>query len=198
MGQINWRQTWLGNTQGVRFSQLRLTLTGYFDMEPEAKVMPLFLYYMLSMKAVSLWYCFLCYRMLVPVQTVVDQMGPDVLNMRDEKGHTPAHWACLGGHTAILRYLLEHKAVINEPSNNELGARPIHWACVNGHIAIVDILVQAGVSLDVTDNKGCTSLIVAAQYGQTMLAGYLMGKGARLQMVDRDGDTSLHWACFKG
>ncbi|XP_052795090.1 uncharacterized protein LOC128228063 isoform X2 [Mya arenaria] len=136
--------------------------------------------------------------MLVPVQTVIEQMGVDVLSLRDEKGHTPAHWACLGGHATILRYLIEHKAPVNEPSNNDLGARPIHWACVNGHIAIVDILVQAGVGLDVTDNKGCTCLLVAAQYGQTMLAGYLMGKGARLQMVDRDGDTALHWAAFKG
>ncbi|XP_052255507.1 uncharacterized protein LOC127861166 isoform X2 [Dreissena polymorpha] len=136
--------------------------------------------------------------MLIPVQTVVEQMGLDVLSLRDEKGHTPAHWACLGGHAPVLRYLLEQKAPVNETSHNDLGARPIHWACVNGHIAIVDILVQAGVSLDITDNKGCTCLIVAAQYGQTMLAGYLMGKGARLQMVDRDGDTALHWAAFKG
>jgi ankyrin repeat protein len=37
----------------------------------------------------------------------------------------------------------------------------------------------------------------AAQYGHTMLAGYLMGKGARLQIVDRDGDNALHWAAFK-
>jgi hypothetical protein len=25
-----------------------------------------------------------------------------------------------------------------------------------------------------------------------------MGKGARLQIVDRDGDNALHWAAFKG
>lgn len=25
-----------------------------------------------------------------------------------------------------------------------------------------------------------------------------MGKGARLQAVDKDGDTALHWAAFKG
>ena len=31
-----------------------------------------------------------------------------------------------------------------------------------------------------------------------MLAGYLMGKGARLQLTDREGDNALHWASFKG
>lgn len=59
-------------------------------------------------------------------------------------------------------------------------------------------MLKAGVDLDTLDNKNCTPLIVAAQYGQTMLAGYLMGKGARLQMTDKDGDNALHWAAFKG
>ncbi|XP_033742108.1 probable protein S-acyltransferase 23 isoform X1 [Pecten maximus] len=135
--------------------------------------------------------------MLVPVQTVHEEVS-DIFNMRDDKGHTPAHWACLGGHSTVLRYMIESKANVNEPSDNDLGARPIHWACVNGHIAIVDILLQSGVSYDVADNKGCTPLIVAAQYGHTMMAGYLMGKGARLQICDKDGDNALHWAAFKG
>ncbi|XP_012938178.1 probable protein S-acyltransferase 23 [Aplysia californica] len=135
---------------------------------------------------------------LIPVQTLVEQQGLSVLALRDDKGHTPAHWACLGGHTSILRYMIENKVAIDEASSNELGAHPVHWACVNGHIAVVDILTQVGVDLDVTDNKHCTPLIVAAQYGQTMLAGYLMGKGARLQLTDKDGDNALHWAAFKG
>lgn len=140
----------------------------------------------------------LFYRLLVPVQALVEQEGPSIFSIRDEKGHTPAHWACLGGHTTILRFIIECKGLINEPSQNDPGARPIHWACVNGHIAVVDILVQAGVPLDVMDNKGCTPLTVAAQYGQTMLAAYLMGKGAQKQLVDKDGDNALHWAAFKG
>lgn len=140
---------------------------------------------------------YLYFSMLIPVQTVAEE-GPSVFSLRDDKGHTPAHWACLGGHSIILRFILDNKGPVDEASHNDLGARPIHWACVNGHVAIVDILLQAGVSIDVVDNKGCTPLIVAAQYGHTMLAGYLMGKGARLQIVDRDGDNALHWAAFKG
>lgn len=136
-------------------------------------------------------------RLLVPVQTIAED-GPEVFNMRDEKGHTPAHWACLGGHLTILRFIMDSKGPIDQPSNNELGAHPIHWACVNGHINIVDILLQYGVNIDTTDLKGCTPLIVACQYGHTMMAGYLMGKGSRLQMVDKDGDNALHWASFKG
>ena len=54
------------------------------------------------------------------------------------------------------------------------------------------------MNIDVVDSKGCTPLIVACQYGKTVLAGYLMGKGARREYVDKDGDTALHWAAFKG
>lgn len=53
--------------------------------------------------------CVLGCRMLIPVQTIVEQQGVGVLSQRDDKGHTPAHWACLGGHTSILRFIIENK-----------------------------------------------------------------------------------------
>ncbi|XP_076468216.1 uncharacterized protein LOC143299023 [Babylonia areolata] len=135
---------------------------------------------------------------LEAVQAVVAKEGVDSLLTRDEKGHTPAHWACLGAHTSILRYIIDHKIPVNEGSTDYLGAKPIHWASGQGHIAVVDVLMQAGVSVDTTDNKGFTPLIVACQYRQTTLVGYLLGKGVRLQLTDHDGDTALHWAAFKG
>ena len=138
------------------------------------------------------------FRMLVPLQTIVEFKGVEVFKSRDDKGHTPVHWICLGGHTTLLRYILELKVDVDEPSDNDLKQHPIHWACVNGHVGIVDILLTAGVNIDVTDAKGCTPLIVASQYGKVILAGYLMGKGARQQLTDKDGDTALHWAAFKG
>lgn len=136
--------------------------------------------------------------LLIPVQDIVEKEGLDVLMQFDAEGHSPMHWAALGGHTHILRYFVEKKAKMDLAANNQLGAQPIHWACVNGHIAVVEILLQAGVSIDSVDNKGCTPLIIAAQYGRTMLAAFLMGKGARLQVTDKEGDNALQWAAFKG
>ena len=43
--------------------------------------------------------------------------------------------------------------------------------------AVVDILLQQGVSIDSVDSKGCTPLIVAAQYGKRM-------GGIRLRFCD--------------
>jgi len=60
------------------------------------------------------------------------------------------------------------------------------------------VLFKLGVSIEVADAKGCTPVIIASQYGRTVLVGYLIGKGASLTMTDREGDTALHWAAFKG
>lgn len=136
--------------------------------------------------------------LLVPLQTLVEVHGVDILNRVNEDGETLAHWACLRGNKVILRYIIDVKGSVNEPTKNEAAQRPIHWACVNGHVTLVDILLQHNVSVDTKDGKGFTPLIVAAQYGQTMLAAYLIGKGASLYVTDLEGDTALHWAASKG
>lgn len=43
---------------------------------------------------------------------------------------------------------------------------------------------------------GKTSLQVAAHQGHPQLVAYLLGKGAYVNAVDTDGDTTLHYAAF--
>ena len=65
---------------------------------------------------------------------------------------------------------------------------------------------MAGVSmvwqtLTITNHHSCFTIAcycIIRFLGKTMLAGYLMGKGAKLQLTDKDGDNALHWAGFKG
>lgn len=116
----------------------------------------------------------------------------------DVRGHTPVHWAALTGSAELIHYFIDCRGAVNLPSEDELSQRPIHWAAVNGHIAVIDLLFEAGVSLDVADQRGCTPLILAAQYGHTSLCCYLMGKGAKPNVCDSEGDNALHWAAFKG
>lgn len=74
------------------------------------------------------------YRLLVPTQNFVKELGAGILHEKDDRGHTVAHWACLGGHTQLLRYLIEQGAPINDTAEAEPYPLPIHWACTNGHI----------------------------------------------------------------
>ena len=82
------------------------------------------------------------FRLLIPIQTLVEIKGPGILSTYDEKGHTPAHYACLNGHVLILRFIIDSQGPYDEPSHDEVGQRPIHWACVRGNIGIVDLLLQ--------------------------------------------------------
>ncbi|XP_048583461.1 protein S-acyltransferase 24 isoform X2 [Nematostella vectensis] len=129
---------------------------------------------------------------------LVAQNGVKILSEHDEKGHTPLHWAALGGHIEILKFFINCGSDVNKPSKADYGPYPIHWACVGGHIMAVDLLLQNGANIDSTDNKGCTPLIISAQYGRAMMAGYLIGKGAKPVICDCEGDSPLHWAAFKG
>lgn len=138
------------------------------------------------------------YRDTKMCRDLVGQHGVKILKTYDNHGHTPLHWAALGGYSDVIKFFTNCGVEINEQSRSDYGPYPIHWACVNGHILCVDLLIQNGASIDCTDNKGCTPLIITAQYGKAMLAGYLIGKGAKTFLTDHEGDSALHWACFKG
>ena len=72
-----------------------------------------------------------------------------MLNVRDNYGRTPLHWACASRNTHSLLFLLQHaKLVLGDisPRDNE-GMTPLHCAahfCKPKHIAILEegVLLQ--------------------------------------------------------
>ena len=91
------------------------------------------------------------------VQRALDA-GADV-NMKDEDGHTPLHWACTYGNEEICRLLLEHGADPNARDDN--GRTPLHWACLYNHTAIVRLLIEHGADAGARDDQGETPFDVA-------------------------------------
>lgn len=142
--------------------------------------------------------CILFPRNLNKVREIVEKEGNELLQKRDEEGHTFVHWAALGGSNDVLEFLLDRGCPINQHSENDYGPKPIHWACVHGHVVTLDIFLERGVPLDSLDLNGCTPLIISAQYGQSLCISYLLQKGANKFHLDNNGDSALHWAAFKG
>lgn len=132
------------------------------------------------------------------VKQILDEKGDVLAPMRDKDGHTLIHWAALGGYNDVCEWLLEKGCPLNDQSENDYGPRPIHWACVNGHVVTVDMFMEKGVHIDTTDRNGCSPLLIAAQYGQSLLISYLLQKGANKFHTDINNDSALHWASFKG
>ncbi|XP_076331772.1 uncharacterized protein LOC143236945 isoform X2 [Tachypleus tridentatus] len=135
---------------------------------------------------------------LEAVEFLVERYGLGILTERDDLGHTPAHWACIGGHADILEYMVEHGVPVDSASLSKVAAHPIHWACVHGYISVVDILIEAGVHVDVLDARQCTPLMTASRHGHTNLVGYLIGRGANPRTTNINGNGPIHWAAYKG
>ncbi len=57
---------------------------------------------------------------------------------------------------------------------------------------------QSGVPVDATDHKGLTPLMMACMFGRSLMAAYLLGRGAQAHLTDMNGDSALHWAAYKG
>jgi len=87
--------------------------------------------------------CFVAlFRLLIPVQTLVETYGAEILRSDDDAGHTAAHYACLNGYSTILKFIVDSHGAYDEPSHDAMAQHPIHWACAKGHIGIVDFLLQ--------------------------------------------------------
>ena len=132
------------------------------------------------------------------LRETIEEKGVEYVRTRDSGGHTLLHWASLGGHVVLVEYLLSQGALINVHSDNDYGPRPIHWACVHGHVTVVDLYLERGVSIETMDYNRCTPLIIASQYGQSLVISYLLKKGADKTHIDINKDTCLHWAAYKG
>ena len=76
----------------------------------------------------------------------------------------------------LVRLLLEHKALVDEPSFR--GQTPLMAASASGQPAVVDLLITAGAYVDHADDYGLTPLMYAAHFGHVEVATILLEEGA--------------------
>jgi ankyrin repeat protein len=101
--------------------------------------------------------------------------GADV-NVKNQHGWTPLHWAGIKGHVQVFQALREHGADIEVKSPS--GKTPLHFACSYGNLPVVIEL------LNPNDNNGTTTTIL----------GKRMRQGANTEAKTNQGNTPLHIA----
>lgn len=108
------------------------------------------------------------------------------------------HWAAKSGDIELLTLLQHYGASLDEETLNESRMRPIHWGASEGKISTMKFMIDNHVDLNSKDSHGCTPVIIAAQHNQITCVIFLMKNGANMDLCDINGDSTAHWAAYKG
>ncbi|MBA3273469.1 MAG: ankyrin repeat domain-containing protein [Chthoniobacterales bacterium] len=131
------------------------------------------------------------------VVTLLLDAGADV-NALDDRGSAPLHRAV--DHPTTVQLLLTRGA--DAKARDASGRSALHWASdAPGDVydgdaldptTTVDLLVKAGADVNATNNARQSALFVAASMGNAKSVEALLKHGAKLEVIDRFGDTPLH------
>ncbi|XP_049794899.1 serine/threonine-protein phosphatase 6 regulatory ankyrin repeat subunit B-like [Schistocerca nitens] len=118
------------------------------------------------------------------------------VNVRDETGRTPLHYAALRGVTQGVKLLLAAGAdALVEDSRGETS---LHAAVAAGNAECVRLLASAAGNLDTADGNGLTALHHAAKNGDVESVKHLLRAGAHSSPANDVLGTPLHLAALAG
>lgn len=110
---------------------------------------------------------------------------PELLDLADDYGSGPLHWAAHNGHNFMIELLLQRGSTAID-SVNKYGRTPLHFAAWKGHDSTVKLLLQRGsTSLNFPDSNGRTPLYFALWGGHDSTAKILKAVGASISSFDK-------------
>ncbi len=115
------------------------------------------------------------------------------INVQDDTGATPLHWAAHQDLYDLVKILEEKGANIYAHDND--GWTPLHWAKSK---KVLELLISKGADINTRDQYGQTPLHGLAMDGTPELIDYLISCGASINAREAFGKTPLHFAATKG
>jgi len=100
----------------------------------------------------------------------------------NKPGWTPLHYAATGGHTPVIRLLLEHYAYVDAESPNQ--TTPLMMAAMYGNVASVATLLEAGADATLRNALGLNAMDFARQ-GQRLESYDLLARSQSTQAPNR-------------
>lgn len=109
----------------------------------------------------------------------------------------PIHRAAAYGWDEVVKNLITLGYEPTAKGRDE--ETPLHAAAaVGGSLEVLEILISAGVDIDVRDADGATALLVACEENHTSFARRLIDHGADVTLADSNDSTALHHATKHG
>jgi len=99
------------------------------------------------------------------------------VNVRDEKGFTPLHYAAREGHVDLVKLLMSYGADLN--ARNEDEWTPLHKASLHGHVEVIKLLLAGGADVNAADPIGITPLYLASAHNHTEAIAVLEAAGGK-------------------
>lgn len=115
------------------------------------------------------------------------------VNVRDQNGDTPLHWAVGHGHYAVAEFLIAHGADVH--ARDRAGETPLFGA--DGK-RVAELLIAHGATVDSRDFVGQTPLDKAAWRGRLGVMRVLIAHGANVNARDHHGFMPLDNAAWSG
>ncbi|KAM2511769.1 ankyrin repeat-containing protein ITN1-like [Malus sylvestris] len=135
------------------------------------------------------------------VQSMVTK-NPGMVEVRDEIGWTPLHYASLRGNLKAAQLLIQNYKTFKFACyiKDELGMSALHVAAYAGHTQIIEELIQRCPDIcDCVNHKGQTALHAAVLGEKINVVKYVLKTPRLARLIneaDNDGNTPWHLAAI--
>ncbi|AET37837.1 Nas6p Ecym_2082 [Eremothecium cymbalariae DBVPG len=124
-----------------------------------------------------------------------------LVNMKDEDGRHPIHWAISSQHAGIVELLLLYMKKMDLDSLlDDSDWSPMHVASAVGDYEIFVMLLNHDIKplLDESTSQGTTPLHLACSKKHQKIVSSLIERGASVRTKDKYQRMALHRACASG
>jgi len=99
------------------------------------------------------------------------------VNIQDDYGHAPLHWAAMYCDVETVEKLLALGAKVNVTDKE--GYTPLHAACIHNTLPVVQVLIDAGADSDAKTGNGRTAADLARENDKTDIVRMLNRLGEK-------------------